>query len=461
MMTSNRPLKEWGKLIGDAPAAAILTIAGRSYRLKGRSTQTPAKTAKPGVGKKTSGSKQKKTCPLLDTIISFIRNYEQYLFKVVQMPRETNLMVRVGLILRSRRQPFWKDYDYWLRYSTRNGKPDGSLFFRTQGCRHDHAGGCSMCDYSGGPPTTSSHMIEAVRSALAELPAGIDHLTTSPSGSFLDPWEVPAEARDGILDLIAATTIPNLSFETRAETLTNEALDVCRTVLADRCLNVYVGLESSDPWVSNFAINKQMQPGAFHEGISRLGQRLMLSSANVLIGAPFLSPLEVVEDTVATVNFALDAGATRCCLFPTHVKQWTVVGWLYEQGLYTPPSLWSLIEVLCRLGESIVKSRIEIAWYTSYGAFNVVASPTTCPRCIDDVSRCLDAFAATSDFSFIRRSVAIDCSCRNAWQQSLESHPPCQRVEAATNAYGLMAAALLPQAWWKRHRSRIITELAG
>ena len=47
MMTSNRPLEDWGKLIGDVPAATgvpdrflhraeILTIEGRSYRLKDR-----------------------------------------------------------------------------------------------------------------------------------------------------------------------------------------------------------------------------------------------------------------------------------------------------------------------------------------------------------------------------------------------------------------------------------------
>ena len=45
MMTSNRPLEDWGKLIGDVPSATaildrflhhaeIITITGRSYRLK-------------------------------------------------------------------------------------------------------------------------------------------------------------------------------------------------------------------------------------------------------------------------------------------------------------------------------------------------------------------------------------------------------------------------------------------
>ena len=49
LMTSNRPVEEWGKLVGDVPAATaildrflhhaeIIQITGRSYRLKDRAT---------------------------------------------------------------------------------------------------------------------------------------------------------------------------------------------------------------------------------------------------------------------------------------------------------------------------------------------------------------------------------------------------------------------------------------
>jgi DNA replication protein DnaC len=51
IMTSNRPLEDWGKLIGDVPSATaildrflhhaeIVTITGRSYRLKDRANST-------------------------------------------------------------------------------------------------------------------------------------------------------------------------------------------------------------------------------------------------------------------------------------------------------------------------------------------------------------------------------------------------------------------------------------
>jgi len=57
IMTSNRPLEEWGKLIGDVPAATaildrflhhadIIEITGHSYRLKDKARQSPKETCK-------------------------------------------------------------------------------------------------------------------------------------------------------------------------------------------------------------------------------------------------------------------------------------------------------------------------------------------------------------------------------------------------------------------------------
>ena len=65
VMTSNRPLEEWGKLIGDVPAATaildrflhhaeIITITGRSYRLKDRAAPPPPTTATTNSKKRTA-----------------------------------------------------------------------------------------------------------------------------------------------------------------------------------------------------------------------------------------------------------------------------------------------------------------------------------------------------------------------------------------------------------------------
>lgn len=58
MMTSNRPLEDWGKLLGDVPAATaildrflhhaeIITITGRSYRLKDRAAKQAEQSKEP------------------------------------------------------------------------------------------------------------------------------------------------------------------------------------------------------------------------------------------------------------------------------------------------------------------------------------------------------------------------------------------------------------------------------
>jgi len=73
IMTSNRPLEEWGKLIGDVPTATaildrflhhaeIITITGRSYRLKDRAIPTPdaAKAEKPKKKTKTGCQEQQR-----------------------------------------------------------------------------------------------------------------------------------------------------------------------------------------------------------------------------------------------------------------------------------------------------------------------------------------------------------------------------------------------------------------
>lgn len=65
MMTSNRPLEDWGKLIGDVPSATaildrflhhaeVITITGRSYRLRNKQAEPPAtETRSDKVGKRT------------------------------------------------------------------------------------------------------------------------------------------------------------------------------------------------------------------------------------------------------------------------------------------------------------------------------------------------------------------------------------------------------------------------
>ena len=70
LMTSNRPLEDWGKLIGDVPSATaildrflhhaeVIRFSGKSYRLRqaGRCETDPEESSKPASA--PTGSKRK------------------------------------------------------------------------------------------------------------------------------------------------------------------------------------------------------------------------------------------------------------------------------------------------------------------------------------------------------------------------------------------------------------------
>ena len=74
IMTSNRPLEDWGKLLGDVPSATaildrflhhaeIITITGRSYRLKDRAGAGNTKEEKVQKDKDNNDSAHKKSKP--------------------------------------------------------------------------------------------------------------------------------------------------------------------------------------------------------------------------------------------------------------------------------------------------------------------------------------------------------------------------------------------------------------
>ena len=66
-MTSNRPLEDWGKLLGDVPSASaildrflhhaeIITLQGRSYRLRNRLADDSGPASEPAARPKPASA---------------------------------------------------------------------------------------------------------------------------------------------------------------------------------------------------------------------------------------------------------------------------------------------------------------------------------------------------------------------------------------------------------------------
>jgi radical SAM enzyme (TIGR01210 family) len=242
-------------------------------------------------------------------------------------------------------------------------------------------------------------------------------------------------------------------FETRAETITDEVLKLCKSILGERFYGLYVGLESRSSFVLKHCINKQLRTESVLSAIKACKQNSIQIMVNVLVGATYLTTEESISNAVETVQWALSKGVDRCDLFPVHVKRFTPLAVLYYAGLYNPPSLWILVEVLNQLGASTWSS-VGLSWYTSYGAYNIVASPMTCSTCQEALTLCLDGFEHTHKAEYVHKMNAIECSCK----ESLNTHHIAEPSlpERVIRGYNKMAEEVMGLNWWKVNKNSIV-----
>jgi len=295
-------------------------------------------------------------------------------------------------------------------------------------------------------------------------------LLVSPSGSMLDEWEVPAQAREGIWQLVRNTNCLTYVCETRVETITDAKIKQFAEIFNNKIACIEVGLETSNPWISKFCVNKALLMEDYIHSMSVLRKYHVLSIANVIVGSPFLSTKETIDDAVKTVQWALSHGTDKCTIFPVHVKRWTLVEWLWKNEQYKPVSLWSLIEVLRRLGPSLAQ-RVTISWYRLYiekmekgrldssTDLDYLSSPTTCPLCQSRVISLLDTYRDNNEFSVIEELSNIECECKDTWHSTIEASEPLSLPKRVINAYEAIGRDVLGERWWNENGEMVLKDI--
>ena len=325
-----------------------------------------------------------------------------------------------------------------------------AIGFRTRGCRYTHSGGCTMCDYWISDPVASKQMVAAVRAALAELEFEPSVLRVEVSGSFLDDWEVPPDARRQILQLLSVFEHTHLIFETHANMVSEGKILELADLLRHRRFSIEMGLESANPWILRYCVNKHLQLGTLVKALRLLKEHQVNSVVNVMVGVPLLSPSEMVADCVSSINWAFSQGADRCVLFTVNTKPWTLVAWLEERGMFERPPLWALVDVLSELHPQLL-SRIGVAWYRSrpqqnpaYKAPNL--GPVTCPHCYDKVIELLDRFVISeAREKALGQLVDLKCDCKDQWHAQRQQKSASSLDERVRDAYRIISEQLFNQ----------------
>ncbi len=297
-----------------------------------------------------------------------------------------------------------------------------AVVLSTIGCAHarSDSGGCTMCSYllDGSQSMPSSEqLVEQFRYAIDDLegmkaPLSVKIYT---SGSFLDPEEIPADARSDILKIIASNEqVREVVLESRPEYLNHTVLSEVRSILGDRTIEIGLGLESASDTVRTVCINKAFDIQTFKESLDTAKSHNIGMRAYVLLKPPLLTERDSLLDAIATIRAAQNMGVTTVSLNPVNVQNDTLVEKLWNRGKYRPPWLWSVLEVL-REASSM-----------SDGWMRVVCDPVAggkrrgahnCGKCDTEIVE------AIRDFSLNQNPVVFEklfCGCLKQWEHVLK-----------------------------------------
>jgi radical SAM enzyme (TIGR01210 family) len=277
-----------------------------------------------------------------------------------------------------------------------------------------------MCSYildGASENVSAENLVQQFRNTLTSLEglSGPISVKVYTSGSFLDPDEVPMEARVEILKAINEDDrISQVVLESRPEFVTDKAAKHVRESLGDREIEMGIGLESIDDGVRSLCINKGFSLKEFEIALQNASAQDIGTRAYVLVKPPFLTERDALLDSVRTIIEAAKLGVTTVSVNPVNVQKHTLVERMWSRGHYRPPWLWTVIEILRQAREQV----------SAY--INIVCDPVAAgkPRGTHNCGRCDNDFVkAIRRFSLDQKNEhfeGLECGCKSLWNHVLE-----------------------------------------
>ncbi|MFW6127809.1 MAG: archaeosine biosynthesis radical SAM protein RaSEA [Halobacteriota archaeon] len=279
-----------------------------------------------------------------------------------------------------------------------------TVILRTIGC---HWNKCLMCGYSqdADKRVTAENLQNQFDYAMSKFEDDFDIVKIFTSGSFFDEREVPSNVREYIYQKVVDNGVKKLSVESRPEFVTREKL-----VDQEVVLEVGIGLETSNDFIREHCINKGFTFEDFKKAASLLKEENVLIKVYLLLKPPFLSEKEAINDAI---NSALHVKeyADMVSVNPTNIPSKTYIEVLWKRGMYRPPWLWSMIEVVNRIREEGMEVKGDPV------AGGKERGPHNCGKCDSEAIRAIRDFSLSQDTEELK---GLSCDCIHKWKKALE-----------------------------------------
>ncbi|MDK2789950.1 MAG: archaeosine synthase beta-subunit [Methanothermococcus sp.] len=298
-----------------------------------------------------------------------------------------------------------------------------TIILRTVGCRWAYeSGGCTMCSYlmdSSPIEISVENLINQFNSALGKFKEQIDKnpegfsVKLFTSGSFLDDFEVPKEAREYILKKIGELGVKEVAMESRPEYITDENLETIRKYLSCN-VEIGVGIESLNEKIRNVSIHKGVSREEIVKAIETAKKYSVGIKAYLLIKPPFITEKEAIIDSINSANQCIELGCSRISYCPSTIHKGTLVETLWKKDQYRPPFLWSILEILKEVkGQNPDKLIMcdTSGIPTKRGAHNTLDC-----KCNYKIKDALTEFTLTQNLEILN----INCECKKHWEEFIE-----------------------------------------
>ncbi len=283
------------------------------------------------------------------------------------------------------------------------------VILRGRGCYWSAKSGCIMCGYSN--DTTSGITeddLQAQFVSAMDKYKGEGYVKIYTSGSFFDNREMTDDTREKILVMAGDGGKNHVLVESRPEFITADIID--RALEHVSSLEVAIGLETANDDVRKKCVNKGFTFANFERAATILKEKGVKVRTYILLKPPYLTERQAIEDAVDSAVKA-DALSDTISFNPINVQRWTLVEELWKKGLYRPPWLWSLAEVLKRTVE-VTNSRI-VSSPSGGGSRRGVHN---CKKCNKQFLEAVDRFYMTQDPS----QLEFSCTCKAEWLDTLD-----------------------------------------
>ena len=310
-----------------------------------------------------------------------------------------------------------------------------------------------MCGYHLGSISSNSfseqRLVEQTRWATQRLDSKTYHtLVFTSNGSFLDPHEVPDTVRPKLLQILYGAGFQFVVVETRLEFVNTERLDSILAAIPPlnrgknnngQPLSISFGLESQSDFILSTCINKGTNRRAIEEKAGLIRAKGFPIDCYILLGKPFLSAQEDVQDALLSIRMARELGADYIFVMVTNQVDHSLVSHLICQGRQPLPSLWRAVYLLETL-PSELRQFVQIKGI-NHAPYPPKEYATTCPACRERIVLGLNFWNQTGDFEHIRE--LPKCFCRKRFEtEELENAPSFSLPERVHTAYAQLAQEL-------------------